>query len=65
VGLHELENAIAQLPAEELSAFAKWFEEYLAGAWDQQIEADIHAGRLDEAVRRADEDFDAGQCKPL
>jgi hypothetical protein len=24
----ELEKAIAQLPAEELSQFAKWFEDY-------------------------------------
>jgi hypothetical protein len=65
VSLHELETAVTQLPAEELTAFAQWFEEYLADAWDRRIEADIQAGRLDEAGRRADADFEAGRCKPL
>ncbi|HEX3871318.1 MAG TPA: hypothetical protein VHV77_12825 [Pirellulales bacterium] len=65
MGLDELENAVTQLPAEELSAFAKWFEEFLADAWDRRIEADIRAGRLDAAGRRADDDFESGRCKPL
>ncbi len=65
VSLQELEAAVAQLPAEDLTAFARWFEEYLADAWDRRIEADIRAGRLDEAGRRADADFEAGRCEPL
>jgi hypothetical protein len=65
VSLHELETAVTQLPAEELTAFARWFEEYLADAWDRRIEADIREGRLDEAGRRADAAFEAGRCKPL
>ena len=63
--LQELESAVSQLPADQLTAFARWFEEYLADAWDRRIEADIQAGRLDEAARRADADFEAGRCKPL
>jgi len=65
MGLDELETAVAQLPAEELAAFAKWFEAYLTDAWDRRIEADIRAGRLDEAGRRADADFEAGRRQPL
>ena len=65
VSLQELESAVSQLPAEELTAFARWFEEYLADAWDRRIEEDIKAGRLDGAGRRADADFEAGRCKPL
>jgi hypothetical protein len=65
VSLQELESAVSQLPADELTAFARWFEEYLADAWDRRIEEDIKAGRLDEAGRRADADFEAGRCKPL
>ena len=65
MSLPELETAVSQLPAEELSAFARWFEEYLADQWDRRIEADILAGRLDEAGRRADAEFDAGRCRPL
>jgi hypothetical protein len=65
VSVHELENAVASLAPDELTAFAKWFENYLADAWDERIEADIRAGRLDEAGRRADADFEAGRAKPL
>jgi hypothetical protein len=65
VSLQELETAIKQLPAAELNTFARWFEEYLADAWDRRIEADLQAGRLDEMGRRADADFEAGRCKPL
>jgi hypothetical protein len=63
--LDELEAAVAHLPGDELVAFARWFEEYLADVWDRRIEEDIRAGRLDEAGRRADADFEAGRCKPL
>jgi hypothetical protein len=65
MSLNELETAVAQLPAEELSQFAKWFAEYMADEWDRQIDADILAGRLDEAGRQADADFETGRCKPL
>ncbi len=63
--LKELETAVTCSPHEELAAFARWFEEFLADAWDRRIEADIQAGRLDEAGRGADADFEAGRCKPL
>jgi hypothetical protein len=65
MSLQELETAITRLPSEDLTAFAQWFEEFLADAWDRRIEADIQAGRLDEAGRRADAEFEAGRCKPL
>jgi hypothetical protein len=65
MSLQELESAVAQLPVDELTAFAEWFEGYLADAWDRRIEADILAGRLDEPGRRADADFDAGRCRPF
>ncbi len=65
MSVEELQAAVAQLPAEELDRFSQWFEEFLADQWDRQIEADILAGRLDAAGRRADEDFRAGRCTPL
>jgi hypothetical protein len=61
----ELEQAISQLPSEELSRFAKWFEEFMADEWDRQIERDIADGKLDHLARKADEDFEAGRCTPL
>jgi hypothetical protein len=65
MSLHELETAVSNLPASELATFARWFEEYLAAAWDGQIEEDIRSGRLEEAGRQADAEFEAGRCKPL
>lgn len=65
MSLKELEAAVSQLPADELNAFACWFEEYLADAWDRRIEADIQSGRLDPLGRRADADFDVGRCASI
>ena len=61
----ELEQAISQLPAEELSRLAAWFEEFMADEWDKQIERDVAAGKFDKIFAKADEDFKAGRCTPL
>ena len=65
MSVEDLESAISRLSAEELARFSAWFEDFLADRWDRQIEADIKAGRLDAAGKRADEDFKAGRCTPL
>ena len=65
MSLQELESAVTQLPPADLTAFARWFEEYMADAWDRRIDEDILAGRLDKAAQRADEEFEAGRCTPL
>ena len=65
MSVSELEDAIRQLSQEEFTLLASWIDEYRAEQWDRQIEADIRAGRLDEAGRRADADFEAGRCTPL
>ena len=62
VSLQELETAITKLPAEELTAFARWFEEYLADVWDRRIEADIKGGRLDQLAEEALRDLSEGRC---
>jgi hypothetical protein len=53
--LHEIENAVAALPPDDLATFRTWFFEFDADAWDRQIEEDAAAGRLDaldeEALR--------------
>lgn len=33
--------------------------------WDKQIEEDAKAGRLDEIVREAREDYEKGRTRPL
>ncbi len=65
MSVKELQSAVSVLPPDELDQFSRWFEEFLAEQWDRRIEADIVAGRLDAAGRRADEEFEAGRCTPL
>jgi hypothetical protein len=65
MSVQELENAIRQLSPEDFAQLARWIDEFRSDQWDKQIEADIQAGRLDNAGRRADADFDAGRCTLL
>lgn len=61
----EIERAVQELPAQEFASFAAWFQGYLSDRWDERIEQDIAAGRLDHIAAKADADFDQGLCKPL
>jgi hypothetical protein len=61
----ELQQAVQQLPPDQLVAFADWFEHFIADQWDKQIESDILEGRLNKLAARADEDFEAGRCTAL
>ena len=65
MSLQELTAAVAVLSPTELVAFTQWFEEYLADAWDRQIEDDVAAGRLDKVGREVDAEFVAGRCERL
>jgi len=65
MSVQELEAAVSQLSATELTKFTSWFEEYIAAAWDHEFEADVKAGKLDALGQEADRDFEAGRCKPL
>ncbi len=65
MSIQELEAAVTRLSEAELATFSRWFEEYMADAWDRQIEADIRAGRFDAAGKRAKADHEAGRSTPL
>lgn len=61
MSVQEIEAAVTQLPAQELAQFASWFEEFRAQAWDEQIERDILAGRLDALAEQANQEFESGR----
>ena len=65
MSIHDLETAVTQLSKEELARFSQWFEEYVADEWDRQIEKDVNSGRLDAAIKRTDDHYEAGRCTPL
>jgi hypothetical protein len=63
--VQEIERAVRQLPPEELAAFRAWFLEFDGSRWDEQIERDAEAGRLDALAEEALGDFRAGRCRKL
>lgn len=45
--VEDLEKAIAKLPPDQLAEFRVWFEALDAARFDQKIERDAKAGKLD------------------
>jgi hypothetical protein len=37
----EIENAVSNLPPDELARFRAWFDEFDAAAWDKTFEEDV------------------------
>ena len=65
MSVREIENAITQLPTDELTELVIWLEEYYAAVWEQQIEQDLEAGRLDDLLAELDKEYAAGLAQPL
>ena len=65
MSVQEIESAIAKLSASDLAELAAWFADYYNRVWDQQIERDLDAGRLDGFLSEAEAEYQAGQAKPL
>jgi hypothetical protein len=63
--LEDIERAVSELPQEQLARFRAWFEEFEATRFDQKIERDAKAGRLDRLAEQALSDFRAGRIREL
>jgi hypothetical protein len=63
--VEEITAAIEQLSADDLARVRAWLAEYAEQLWDEQIERDERAGRLDVLIDRALEDHRAGRTRPL
>jgi hypothetical protein len=63
--LEDIEKAVAELPPDQLMRFRAWFEEFEAARFDQRIERDANAGRLDQLAEQALADFRAGRAREL
>ncbi len=63
--LQAVEQAVQQLPHAELAEFRRWFAEFDAAAWDEQIEADATAGKLDSLAAEALAEYQAGKATEL
>lgn len=65
MSVKEIENAITRLSPEELAELSAWLADYQAKVWDEQIERDLEAGRLDALLEEVDEEYEAGEAGPL
>jgi hypothetical protein len=63
--VEHLEQQVAQLSEAELAQFRAWFAAFDAAAWDQRIEQDAAAGKLDALANQALAAHRAGASKPL
>lgn len=65
MSIKDIERAITQLPARELTELANWFQDYLDDEWDRELEQDVKSGKLDSMLRQAQAELDAGRVTPL
>jgi hypothetical protein len=61
----DIENAIRQLSPGDLQQLMSWLAEYRAQLWEQQIEEDLEAGRLNTLLNEVDRECDQGLAKPI
>ncbi len=57
--------AIAALPPEQVEQIRAWLNERAEAEWDDKIEQDERAGRLDALAERALAEHRAGRTRPL
>ena len=65
MSVKDIEQAIKELPRQEIAELSQWFEEFQNQMWDEQIERDANAGRFDKLIEQAKAQSAAGRCKPL
>ena len=63
--IEDLENAVARLPPDQLAKFRDWFEAFDAARFDDKIERDAKAGRLDRLAEQALADHAQGRAREL
>ncbi len=63
--LRTIENTIAGLPREMLANFDKWYANFIADKWDQQIIEDAKNGKLDAMSAGAVKDFYDGKYEEI
>ena len=56
----EIESAISSLPKKDFWRLAEWFDQEKAKSWNEQMQADAEAGRLDFLFEEASDSRAAG-----
>ncbi len=63
--VEHIEQQIRELSAREFSKLRAWVLQQDWKSWDEQIEADARAGKLDKLIADAQADYVAGRTRPL
>ena len=63
--VEDIEKAIKSLTREDHERLRNWFEDCDAVLFDQKLERDAKAGKLDKLVANALANADAGLCEDL
>jgi hypothetical protein len=63
--IEALEMSVQKLPSAELAKFRNWFVEFDASRWDEQLEADAAAGKLDALADAALAEYRSGKARKL
>ncbi len=63
--VESIEQQIKALSAKEVAQLRAWFLEFDWALWDQQLERDVAAGKLDVLAEKALRDHAAGKTTPL
>ena len=61
----EIESAIKNLKPQEIREVGQLLDELREELWDQQIDADAKAGRLDKMIGKAKAGYRAGKATPF
>lgn len=63
--LVEIEQAILRLPGAEFKQLSQWLAEINQSRWDEELDRDVAAGKLDALGEEALHEYRAGQTRKL
>jgi hypothetical protein len=63
--VEDIEQAVTKLSPDEFARFRAWFEEFESARFDQKIEQDARAGKLDKLADEAVTEFRRGRAREL
>jgi hypothetical protein len=61
----EIKSAIQKLDSKEVYKVGDWLDEFRERLFDEHIEADAKAGRLDKMIAKAKAGYRAGKATPF
>ncbi len=63
--IEDIEKAVSKLSPDEFARFRAWFEAFDADCFDEKIERDAKAGRLDAMIEKARANHKAGRRQEM